>query len=34
MQNQIDRIRSFIAVVDTGSFTQAAKVFTLKVNQW
>lgn len=29
MQNQIDRIRSFIAVVDTGSFTQAAKYLRL-----
>lgn len=29
MQNQIDRIRSFITVVDTGSFTQAAKYLRL-----
>ncbi|OAT24270.1 LysR family transcriptional regulator [Proteus myxofaciens] len=29
MQNQIDRIRSFIAVVDTGSFTQAAAYLRL-----
>ncbi|WP_368939195.1 LysR family transcriptional regulator [Proteus mirabilis] len=29
MQNQIDRIRSFIAVVDTGSFTQATKYLRL-----
>ncbi|QHD95086.1 LysR family transcriptional regulator [Proteus terrae subsp. cibarius] len=29
MQKQIDRIRSFIAVVDTGSFTQAAKYLRL-----
>ncbi|MEQ4925214.1 LysR family transcriptional regulator [Proteus hauseri] len=29
MQNQIDRIRSFIAVVDTGSFTQAARYLRL-----